>query len=98
MRSFVVLSALSALLVSAQETNFTINPNEVELSERGKHAPRLLILLLTSTDPQKSPVVYCTEQHLRDPLRRKPSGQPMFGCMSITLLYPLRKNTTNENM
>lgn len=36
MRSSVVLSALSALLVSAQNSTFSINPNEVELSTRAQ--------------------------------------------------------------
>ncbi|POS78703.1 hypothetical protein DHEL01_v202913 [Diaporthe helianthi] len=36
MRSFFVLSALSALLVSAQNSTFTIDPSEVELSTRAQ--------------------------------------------------------------
>ncbi|KAH8788510.1 hypothetical protein F5883DRAFT_610831 [Diaporthe sp. PMI_573] len=36
MRSFIVVSALSALLVSAQNSTFSINPSEVELSTRAQ--------------------------------------------------------------
>ncbi|KAG8165396.1 hypothetical protein KVR01_005671 [Diaporthe batatas] len=36
MRSFIVLSALSALLVSAQNSSFHIDPNEVDISLRGQ--------------------------------------------------------------
>ncbi|KAK7719564.1 hypothetical protein SLS64_001741 [Diaporthe eres] len=36
MRSFVVVSALSALLVSAQNSTFSIDPTEVTLSERAQ--------------------------------------------------------------
>lgn len=45
MRSFVVVSALSALLVSAQNSTFTIDPTEVSLSERGKHLHAPLLFL-----------------------------------------------------
>ncbi|KAL2290892.1 hypothetical protein FJTKL_14835 [Diaporthe vaccinii] len=36
MRSFIIVSALSALLVSAQNSTFSIDPTEVTLSERAQ--------------------------------------------------------------